>query len=124
MATDASFMAYVVDQAALGPALTTRRMFGEYALYVHGKVVGFVCDNQVLVKDLDETRLATAAMPVRPVYPGGKDYPVADALLDEHGALGRLLLAIAEALPPPKPKPPRKSRPGSVPPRPSGKLRQ
>ena len=50
MATDASFAAYVVDQA--GPRLRVRagKMFGEYALYVDEKVVAFLCDNRVLLK--------------------------------------------------------------------------
>ena len=44
-------------------------------------------------------------LPQRPPYPGAKDYPVADELLDDGDALRRLIVASAEVLPAPKPKP-------------------
>ena len=50
MATDRDFIAYVTEQVALGDRLTHKKMFGEYALYVDGKVVAFACDNSVFVK--------------------------------------------------------------------------
>ncbi|MFL6693528.1 MAG: TfoX/Sxy family protein, partial [Ramlibacter sp.] len=56
MATDASFDEYVCDQAGLGSRLTSKRMFGEYALYVDGKVVAFVCDNYLYMKPVQPAR--------------------------------------------------------------------
>jgi TfoX/Sxy family transcriptional regulator of competence genes len=50
MASDPDFVDYVREQIGLGDRLTRRRMFGEYALYVDGKVVAFVCDNSLFVK--------------------------------------------------------------------------
>ena len=47
MATDASFVDYVCDQAGLGARLTSKRLFGEYALYVDGKVVAYSSVNDV-----------------------------------------------------------------------------
>lgn len=32
------------------PDVAIRRMFGEYALYASGKVVGLICDNVLLIK--------------------------------------------------------------------------
>ena len=51
MATDASFIEYVREQAGLGDRLGYRKMFGEYALYVDGLVVALVCDDQVFGAD-------------------------------------------------------------------------
>lgn len=50
MATGQDFIDYVAEQAGLGERLTRKKMFGEYALYVDGKVVAFACDNSLFVK--------------------------------------------------------------------------
>ena len=50
MASNQDFVDYVSEQANLGPRLTFKKMFGEYAVYVDLKVVGFICDNQLLVR--------------------------------------------------------------------------
>ena len=50
MASDADFVGYVCEQAGLGDALSYRKMFGEYALYLDGRVVALVCDNMLFVK--------------------------------------------------------------------------
>lgn len=104
MATSRDFIDYVFEQAGLGEALTAKRMFGEYGLYVHGKVVAFACDNSLFVKATPATEATTRALPWRPPYEVAKPYPVADELLDDGDALRALLLATAEALPEPKPK--------------------
>lgn len=110
MATDRSFVDYVFEQAGLGERLTATRMFGEYGLYVDGKVVAFACDDSLFVKPAAATGALTAALPRRPPYPGAKDYPVADELLDDADALRALLLATFDALPAPKPKPPKATK--------------
>ena len=109
MAPDRSFVAYVIEQSGLEGALTFNRLFGEYALYLDGKVVAFACDNSLLLKPSPAATELAPHLPGRPPYPGAKDYPVMDELLDEPEVLRRLLLATAAALPPPKPKAPRKS---------------
>ena len=50
MATHQDFVDYVVDQIENAGAVTCRKMFGEYALYSDGKVVGLLCDNQLFIK--------------------------------------------------------------------------
>jgi TfoX/Sxy family transcriptional regulator of competence genes len=110
MATDRAFVDYVFEQAGLGERLTATRMFGEYGLYVDGKIVAFACDDSLFVKPAAATGALTAALPRRPPYPGAKDYPVADELLDDADALRALLLATFEALPAPKPKPPKATK--------------
>lgn len=105
MPTDRSFLDYVVEQSGLEGALTFKRLFGEYALYLDGKVVAFACDNSLLLKPTDAGHLLAPDLPGRAPYPGAKDYPVLDELLDEPDALRRILRATADALPPPRPKP-------------------
>lgn len=109
MATDPSFLEYIAEQSQLGSRLSNKRLFGEYAIYIDGKVVAFACDNSLFVKPADATATLTAGLPRRPPYPGAKDYPVADELLDDSEQLRRLLLATEMALPAPKVKRPRNS---------------
>ena len=109
MATDKAFVGYIAEQAQLGSELTFKRMFGEYGMYLDGKVIGFVCDNSVFVKHSDAMATQLARLPQRPPYPGAKPYAVADELLDDSDALRALLRDTAAALPPPKPKPVKKA---------------
>jgi len=106
MATDRDFIAYVTEQVALGDRLTHKKMFGEYALYVDGKVVAFACDNSVFVKPSVAAATLAPELPQRPPYPGAKDYPVADELLDDSDALRRLFVETAALMPVPKPRKP------------------
>ncbi len=104
MATDLEFVEYVAEQAALGDRLAWKKMFGEYALYLDGKVVAFACDNSVFVKPSAAADTLAPGLPRQPPYPGAKDYPVADELLDDGDALRTLLLRTAELMPLPRPK--------------------
>ena len=110
MATDLSFVEYVTDQAQLGDRLTHKKMFGEYALYLGGKVVALACDNSLFVKPVASTDTLTASLPQSSPYPGAKPHVVADALLDEPEQLCKLLLATEKALPVPKAKTPKKRK--------------
>lgn len=110
MATELSFVEYVVEQSGLQGRITRKKMFGEYAIYLDDKVVAFACDNSLFVKAADATTAMTAALPRRPPYPGAKPYPVADELLDDPDQLQALLVATARAMPEPKVKPPKRRK--------------
>ena len=111
MATDLSFIACIADQSRLQDRLTHKKMFGEYALYLDGKVDAFACDNSLFVKPAQATLQLTADLPQQSPYPGAKLHPVADALLDEPDLLRDLLLATGQAMPAPRSKVSRKKRP-------------
>lgn len=113
MATDLDFVQYVAEQAGLGNRLTYKKMFGEYALYVDGRVVAFACDNSLFVKPSPAVESLAPYLPQRPPYPGAKNYPVADELLDDAESLHQLIVETARLVPPPKPKAPRKTNPRS-----------
>lgn len=104
MATDLSFVQFVLEQARLRERLAYRKMFGEFAIYLDGKVVALACDDSLFVKPVAAVESLTKGLPQRPPYPGAKLYPVADQLLDEPDTLRELLLKTAAALPKPKPK--------------------
>ena len=104
-------MDFLLDQLGDLPGLRTRRMFGEYCVYVDNKPVAFVCDDQLFVKPTP----AGEALLDKPVW--GRFYDKAKPHLlltadrwDEREALRALLLATADALPAPRPPKPRQSR--------------
>lgn len=111
MSTDQAFVDYVTEQVGLGERLTYKKMFGEYAVYLDGKVVGFACDNSLFVKPSAAATALAPDLPQRPPYPGAKNYPVADELLDDADALRRLIVETAALMPLPKPKAPRRPKP-------------
>ena len=104
MGTEQSFVDYVLEVARLGNRLTHKKMFGEYALYLDGKVVAFACDNSLFIKPSKATSALAPDLPQGPPYPGAKNYPIADELLDDPAALRRLIEGTAELMPLPKPK--------------------
>lgn len=106
MATDQDFIDYVAEQIALGDRLTHRKMFGEYALYIDGKVVAFACDNSLFIKPSAAADKLAPGLPQRPPYPGAKDYPVADELLDDSEMIRKLVLETAALMPVPRPRKP------------------
>lgn len=84
--------------------LATKRMFGEYALYLDGKVVGFVCDDTLFLKDTPAARAHLGDAPQGHPYPGSKPYIDASEALDSPDLVCAALRALAETLPAPKPK--------------------
>lgn len=109
MATDPDFVEYIHEQAGFGARLTHKRMFGEYGLYLDGKVVAFACDNSLFLKPTEAGRaLLPTVTPGKP-YPEAKDYYVLDEYLDDTELLQRVLQATADVLPLPKPKPVKKA---------------
>ena len=112
MACDQGFVDYVIETAALGSRLTHKKLFGEFALYLDGKVVAFACDNSLFIKPSRAAATLAPDLPQGPPYPQAKDYPIADELLDDPDALRRLLIATAELMPLPKPKKPPKAKTG------------
>lgn len=107
MATHQDFVEYVRSQSGLGDAISCRRMFGEYAIYVEGKAVALACDDQLFLKPTAHGRSLLRTPVERPPFPGAKDYFRIDEALDDREMLRRLLLATAGALPEPRPKKPR-----------------
>ncbi len=100
MATSAATIAFLLEQAA--GAVTARKMFGEYALYCDGRVVGLVCDDVLFVKPVGA---APPAMEMCPPYKGAKPHwRIPPDAWEDGTTLAALLRRVAAALPPPKPK--------------------
>ena len=110
MATSASSIDHLLDLLAPLP-VSARKMFGEYALYLDGKVVALVCDDQLFLKPTSGALTALPGSPTAPPYPGAKPHLLVTDALDEPDRVALALRAIAADLPAPKPKMPKGSRP-------------
>ena len=111
MATQAATIAHMLDTLSDLP-LTSRKMFGEYALYLDGKTVAFVCDDTLFIKPTPGALALLPDAPRGPAYPGSKDYIVGSDLLDDPDLCCQALRVVWEDSPPPKPKTPRKRKGG------------
>lgn len=110
MATSVEFIEFIHQQSGLGTELTYKKMFGEFALYIDGKVIALACDNSLYLKPSKATEHLLATLSAEPPYPGAKPYLVIDEFLDDSERLQAVLLATASALPAAKPKKTRKKK--------------
>jgi TfoX/Sxy family transcriptional regulator of competence genes len=107
MASDPKFVDYVCDQASASAPVSSRKMFGEYALYYSGTVVGLVCDNRLFVKPTPGGKTIIGTPDEAPPYKGAKPHYLITEKLDDRAWLSRLITATARELPAPKPKKPK-----------------
>jgi TfoX/Sxy family transcriptional regulator of competence genes len=101
MASDREFVAFVCEQLRGAGDISSKRMFGEAAVYLRDKVVGLVCDNQLFIKPTPPGRAALVTPIEAPPFPGASNwFLLAD--LDDPEFLAELIRITADALPAPK----------------------
>jgi TfoX/Sxy family transcriptional regulator of competence genes len=110
MATQPETIEFLLNKLHSPERFSTKRMFGEYALYADGKVVGFVCDDLLYVKILPASVELENVCEKGPPYPGAKLYYIVEEVhLSTIENLTNILLAIGESIPAKK-KSPRKKK--------------
>ena len=104
MSTKREFVEWIVDTVN-DKKVTTRAMFGEFALYYDKKVVALICDNTFFLKitknttKILETNPHTKAKGIKtgPAYPGSKDfYILPEEILENRESLKELLKECAK----------------------------
>ncbi len=65
---------FLVEQMSQAGTVTSRKMFGEYAVYCDSKVIGLVCDDQLFIKITDKGADFIGDCEKQPPYPGAKPY--------------------------------------------------
>ena len=105
MSTQLSTIEFLLEKLDDYKRFTTRKMFGEYALYADGKVVALVCDDQLYVKIVPASAALAEICEQDTPYPGAKLY----YLVEEHQLstiteLPEILIEIATSLPTKIPK--------------------
>ncbi|MBC3882774.1 TfoX/Sxy family protein [Undibacterium sp. LX40W] len=104
MATDISFVEFIVDQCRHAGAVRYKKMFGEYALYCDDRVVAFLCDNQFFLKPHPQLKAMLDSVNEAPPYPGAKNYYLLSDELDQPQQLVALIRQAATLFPATKPK--------------------
>jgi TfoX/Sxy family transcriptional regulator of competence genes len=101
MASDQEFVKFVCEQLRGAGDISSRRMFGEAAVYLQDKVIGLVCDNQLFLKPTEAGRAMIGTLIEAPPFPGASNwFLMAD--LDDPDFLADLARTTAAALPTPK----------------------
>jgi DNA transformation protein and related proteins len=99
MATQKETIDFILAKLRDPKRFSARAMFGEYALYADGKVVGLVCDDTLYVKIVPASKDLEKICEKGNPYPGAKSqYVVEEVQLSTLPNLPGLLLAIAESL--------------------------
>jgi TfoX/Sxy family transcriptional regulator of competence genes len=78
MSTTQDFAEYVCEQIRDAGAVRSRKMFGEYMVYVNDKPILLVCDNTVFVKQLEAVADILKDADVGFPYTGAKRHYVLD----------------------------------------------
>jgi TfoX/Sxy family transcriptional regulator of competence genes len=105
MATTKETAAFILEELGQSERFSVKPMFGEFAIYADGKTVGFICDDQLLLKIMPESADLNALCERAQAYPGSKDYYlVPEDVITGDRKLPQLMLRMAAALPPPKAK--------------------
>ena len=104
MASDVSFVEFIVDQIQNSGDITYKKMFGEYGLYCDGKIVALICENQLFVKPTKAGRSFIESVVEAPPYLGAKPYFLIQEDVEDSEWLSNLIRLTAEELPEPKPK--------------------
>ena len=101
MTTSPQTIAHLLD---LLPGTTARAMFGEYALYLDGRMIASVCDDTLFVRPVKGALALLPEADMGPPYPGAKPQIIVADQLDDAALMGQLLRVLVAELPLPKPK--------------------
>lgn len=96
---------FIVEQMSGAGTVSSRKMFGEYAVYCDSKVVGLICDDQLFIKPTEKGKAFISNYEEKPPHPGAKPYfLIRDDRWDDKEWLSKLTSITASELPLPKKK--------------------
>jgi TfoX/Sxy family transcriptional regulator of competence genes len=105
MASSQKTVDFISEQMAAAGMITSRKMFGEYCLYLDGKIIAFVCDDALFIKPTDAGKKFYPETEMAPCYPGSKDYMVIpEDKWNDREFMKKIAIITAYVLPTPKPK--------------------
>lgn len=110
MASDKSFVEFVVDQIENAGSIRSRAMFGEYAVFSNDKIFGLICDNKLFIKPTEAGRKFIGDVIEAPPYPGAKNSFLIENKIDDREWLSELVRVSVAELPEPKPKKKKKKK--------------
>ncbi|MDR2907319.1 MAG: transcriptional regulator [Bacteroidales bacterium] len=102
MASDLTYIQYVIDQIHTTGIISYKKMFGEYLIYVNEKPIVLVCDNTAFVKKLDCIESLMQNAETGFPYKGAKEHYIANA--DNRDHLSEIVAILEKHTPVPKKK--------------------
>lgn len=109
MASREEFVKYVADQLGGAGEIAYRKMFGEYGMYLDGKIFALICNDQLFVKITGAGKRMRPELEEKPPYEGAKNYLLVEDI-DDREALTEFVRETCSELPAPKPKKPKKPK--------------
>ena len=101
MATDKSYLAFILEQLSEAEEVSYRAMMGEYVIYCRGRVIGGIYDNRFLVKPVKSAVSMLPDAPYEVPYEGAKEMLLVEDV-DDSEFLQKLACSVAGDLPAPK----------------------
>lgn len=104
MSSSQSTVNYIVDLLRISGNISARKMFGEYGLYMDGKMFALICDDQLYIKPTPEGRALLIAqsqtLPEAAPYPRAKPcFVITETHLEDADWLSLLIQTTVQALP-------------------------
>ncbi len=103
MATGAGYFEFIKEQLSSLNGVSYTRMMGEYIIRCNDRVVGGIYDDRLLVKPTASAKRMMPDAHTELPYDGAKEMLAVDNV-DDREFLCRLIEAVAEELPPRKPR--------------------
>ena len=103
MASSKGYLDFIMEQLSEIDGITYKQMMGEYILYMSGRIIGGIYDDRFLVKPTKSAREIMPDADLELPYECAKEMLLVDNV-DNKDFLTRLLTAMYDELPSPKPK--------------------
>ena len=103
MASSKEYLNFILEQLSELEDITYRTMMGEYIIYYHGKIVGGIYDDRLLVKPVKSAIEYMPNAEYELPYEGAKEMLLVDDV-DHKEYLTGLFNSMYDELPAPKPK--------------------
>ncbi|AKT47419.1 competence protein TfoX [Eubacterium sulci ATCC 35585] len=103
MASSKEYLNFILEQLSELEDITYRTMMGEYIIYYHGKIVGGIYDDRLLVKPVKSAIEYMPNAEYELPYEGAKEMLLVDDV-DNKEYLTGLFNSMFDELPAPKPK--------------------
>lgn len=105
MASSKETFDFIMEAIEGAGHVTSRKMFGEYGIYIDGKFAALICDDTLFIKETKAGMAFAPDLEFGEPYPNAKPHPIIPGdLLEDRDWIFALLRITAEALPAPKPK--------------------
>jgi TfoX/Sxy family transcriptional regulator of competence genes len=104
MASEQTFVDFIVDQIENAGEISAKKMFGEYALYSGEKMFALICDDKLFIKPTQAGRAFIGEVVEASPYPGAKPSFLIEEKVEDRGWLSELVRISVAELPVPKPK--------------------